>query len=252
MVFCYSVASLQKRNWPGAWWKIDLRKWFCLLKGCLIAARAGFSWSVPLSAGTANTNPSCPHVAQGKGPGQPGDWIIWKQIHYRGVNIVLSREWGELGHGEHKGKTTEELNWGSSCAGSPTARTEMGINVWGGSGPWGMLKTGFEQFGTHISIRLSQLHSQYSLAWQKCGVCGQLLETEGVESEDNTERGIYAVILSLLPLFMYPRVYLYSYFYIYLSISRPYCLFYPWIQEIPKSLPGSWLFLSLNDFSQPL
>lgn len=57
--------------------------------------------------------------------------------------------------------------------------------------------------GTDISIRLAQLHSQYSLAWQECGICGQLLETEGVGSEDNTERSIYAVILSLLPLFIF-------------------------------------------------
>lgn len=56
--------------------------------------------------------------------------------------------------------------------------------------------------GTDISISLSQLHSHYSLARQECGICGQLLETEGVESEDNTERGIYAVILSLLLLFI--------------------------------------------------
>lgn len=92
----------------------------------------------------------------------------------------------------------------------------MGINVGCGSGPCGMLQSVFEEFGASVSTRLShsQLHSQYSRAWHM-GFVARSQSLRELRAEDKTERGIYAVILSLLPLLIYQWLYLYSCLYVH-------------------------------------
>lgn len=100
--------------------------------------------------------------------------------------------------------------WFSFCAGSPEQQ-QVGIHVWGGGD-----QAGFGGFGVPIS-----------LAWHVGFVA------QGVESEDNTERGICAVILSLLPLFMDQTLFIFIFICVYIKTLLPSLTLDPGNSQIP-------------------